>query len=279
MKLLLISPIRAYATKRLVAEVADQKIELTVMPIGELARLNYAVNPADYDALYIRQAYLEFDRQASAEHLSKVIDVARQFKDAGKVVVDQSIAEGDLGLGKYEALKKLRQGGIQVPGTDGLSYPFIAKWNYGFGSKHTYLIKTPDDLKKPQQKYSSDQIIMQEFIKADFEYKLITVGYKSLPVIIKLKMNHNKFLPDLTQPQVLSINEVPAVVELAETAAKILKRELAKVDILEAGGQLYLLEVNRWPGFQHFETVSKFNVAAEFLRYITAACKKSRFPL
>jgi glutathione synthase/RimK-type ligase-like ATP-grasp enzyme len=283
MKLLLISPKNAYATRRLAQEAPAQSIELKIMEIAQLRDLNFKVDPAGFGALYIRQAYTEFKKEVSAAQLRDLIGFAKSFKDAGKVVVDAAIAEGDLGGGKYEALSRLRGAGVPIPQTSLLintplqeiAYPVITKWNYGFGAKHTYLVKAAEDLKKIEHLYDPSQILVQQFIKADSEYKVITVGYKSLPVIIKLKTNNDKFLPDLQSRQIITAAEAPGAIKVAETAAKTLKRELAKVDILEVAGRFYLLEANRWPGFQYFEKASKYNVAAEFLRYLSASCKKS----
>ena len=285
--MLLVSPKKAYATKRLQEEAAALGIGLASTEIGELRRRNFQVDPADFDALYLRQAYTEFRQVVPESELEEIIGFAKKFKDAGKVVVDDSIASGDLGQGKYEALVRLQQEGAMVPKTvllkdvpsEKISYPIIAKWNYGFGAKHAYLLKTADDLAKVAKKYSPDQILLQEFIPAGCEYKIITVGYRSLPVIIKVKTARGKFLPDLDNYEILSAAAAPEAVKLAETGAKVLKRELAKADILEANGRLYLLEVNRWPGLQYFEKAAKFNVAAEFLRYLSEACKKAGFPL
>lgn len=262
MRLLLISPKPAYATRRLQAEVIKQDIELTLFDIKDLVARDFLIDPADFDAVFIRQAYPEFDR---------VINLAKQFTEAGKVVVDHSIAAGDIGLGKSTALNRLAEQGVIVPKpVTETSFPLVAQWVYGFGGKHTYLVQNKNDLTKVKQLYSSEEIMFQEFIVAEFEYKVLTVGYKALPVIIKLKTNHNKFLPDFKKYEVISPASVPAVVELAEKSAKILKRELAKADILAVGNQYYLLEVNRWPGLRYFETMTEYNIASEFLSYIRA---------
>ncbi len=267
MPLLLISPTNAYATKRLQEEALLANVELQSFDVADLAKQSFNINPSNFSLLYVRQAYPYF---------REVIDLAEKFKAAEKPVVDAGIAEGDLGLGKLITLQKLQASGVSTPKTNFVSTlnqidfksPLIAKWNYGFGGKHTYLVKNPADLDSLTKKYPSEQLLLQEFIPAEFEYKLITVGYKALPLIIKLKTNHNKFLPDFSKYEILQLQNVPEVVSLAERAAKILGRELAKVDILEAGGKLYILEVNRWPGLQTFEKLSGYNVAQAFITHL-----------
>ena len=64
------------------------------------------------------------------------------------------------------------------------------------------------------------------------------------------------------------------MIALAERAARVLGRELAKVDIIQdAEGELFILEVNRWPGFQNFEKLTGYNVAGEFVGYLQKKLK------
>ena len=68
--------------------------------------------------------------------------------------------------------------------------------------------------------------------------------------------------------EVVGVDKIKKIVYLAEQSSELLKRELAKVDILESAGKFYVLEVNRFPGLKSFEELTKFNVTAEFLRYL-----------
>lgn len=270
MRLLLISPNNVYATERLTVEGEKMGFSVAAMEVKELGKINFDINLSDFDALFIRQAYLVGPQPT--KYLQAIINLAQKFQQAGKVVIDQNIGTGQLGRGKLKMLEKLEQQSIVIPKTSLLtqaepSYPFIAKWIYGFGSKHTYFVRSQVELEKIKSHYPIEELMAQEFVTAEYEYKVITTGYKSLPVVLKLATNR-KFLPDLKQVEVLPMSKAPAAVAVAEKSAKILGRELAKTDILEANGQLYVLEVNRWPGFQYFEKVSRFNVANEFLNYI-----------
>ena len=280
MRLLLLSPKNVYATRRLQEEALKQDTQITLIDVQGLVQAGYDIDPVSFDAFYIRQAYVDFNRQAAPEHLQKIIDLAQRFQAAGKKVIDRAIVSGDLGAGKYESLLRLKVQGISVPQTrllsdsGSMSFPEIAKWNYGFGAKHTYLLQTPHDLGSVRQKYPSHEILIQEFVPADFEYKVITIGYKSLPILLRVKIHASKFLPDLKQYQVLPVSDtspdLSEVIGIAERASRILRRELAKVDILQVGDRFYVLEVNRWPGLEYFEKTSKYNVAGDFLRYIQA---------
>lgn len=116
---------------------------------------------------------------------------------------------------------------------------------------------------------------MQEFIAADCEYKVITVGYKALPVILKFATHPITNRPDFNNYSVIGLNsankqssQIQEIVNFAEQSSLVLKRELAKVDILQKAEKFYILEVNRFPGLESFENLTKYNVAKDFLLYL-----------
>jgi hypothetical protein len=121
--------------------------------------------------------------------------------------------------------------------------------------------------------------MQQEYIEADWEYKIITVGYKALPVILRFKFNKKSGRVDFSSARRVPIygpfglpmnRHATNLPQLAELAAKTLGRELAKVDILEKAGKFYVLEVNRFPGLKSFEQQTKSNIYAKFIEYLAA---------
>jgi glutathione synthase/RimK-type ligase-like ATP-grasp enzyme len=272
--ILCVSPKDAYVSRRLVEEANLIGIIVEIADVHELAAKNFDINIDLYDAIFVRQAY---------PHFKEVAALAKKFKVQGKVVVDANIVEG-IGQGKFEALQKLSSAKLSTPPTQLLSqttvphtlfaYPLVLKWIYGFGGEHTHLISSSGELEKIARQYSQNELMVQEFVEADYEYKVITLGYKSLPVVLKLGFNAHLIRPDYARCEVVSAETAESVVRLAETASKILGRELAKTDILEKDGVLYVLEVNRWPGLEVFEEYSGHNAAKDFVAYL-----KSRLEL
>ncbi len=265
--ILLISPKQVYATKRFIAEAQKLKVALKVLDAKDLARRNFKINISKYHTLFVRQAW-PYEKQ--------VIALAKRFHRAGKKVVDAVIAHGELGKGKWADYQKLQKAGLPIPSTclnngRGLNkyeFPFILKWIYGFKAKNVFLIKNWEQFKKPLPVHPKKEWMIQEFIPADYEYKVITVGSISLPVILRFEINKKIYRPDFKKIKVIHASGEPYIVKLAEKASKILKRELAKVDILESNGKFYILEVNRWPGLKSFEQLTKYNVAREFVEYL-----------
>src|SRR5947209_2213537 len=100
--ILVISPQKVYATKRLTEEAAILGIPLEVLPAEEVIKENFDIYK--YSCLYVRNPYI--DQKPAA--LGQILALAKKFKANGKRVVDTTIAEGKLAEGKwvdYEYLK------------------------------------------------------------------------------------------------------------------------------------------------------------------------------
>ncbi len=295
MAILIISPKEVYATARLKEEFKKAGLPGIFFDVNDLAVRRFSVKLSKYSGLYIRQAY---------PYQTAVTQLALRFAHSRKPIVDANIIRATQDSGKWGVYQTLMQHGVSIPQTvllssqsvsqdDTRAYPYILKWIYGFGGQHVYLIKTKDDAHRVLQKYPPEQLLVQEFIEAQYEYKVMTVGYNSLPVVLKFKTSGKYFRPDFKNYKILdchpersegSLHEIPRqarndsreeeVIALAERAARVLGRELAKVDIIQdAEGELFILEVNRWPGFQNFEKLTGYNVAGEFVGYLQKKLK------
>jgi glutathione synthase/RimK-type ligase-like ATP-grasp enzyme len=297
MAILVISPKEVYATARLKEEFKKAGLTGVFFDVNDLAARRFSVKLSKYSGLYIRQAY---------PYQTAITELALRFAHSRKPIVDANIIRATQDSGKWGVYQTLMQHGVSIPQTvllssrsasqdDTRACPYILKWIYGFGGQHVYLIKTKEDAHRVLQKYPPEQLLVQEFIEAQYEYKVMTVGYTSLPVVLKIKTSGSSFRPDFKNYTVChpeldsgsSMNDrtildssfrwndtTQKVVALAERAARVLGRELAKVDILEdQRGNLFVLEVNRWPGFQNFEKLTGYNVAGEFVRYLQKKLK------
>lgn len=279
--ILLVSNKETYGSKRLKQELGIKNYEVRIQSVFELFEKNKRLDVSKFNTLYIRGAYYN----ESPEFLPQVVELAKEFKEAGKRVVDANIADGFLGLGKWEDYKKLKEAAVSIPETRILSEsvvtdcfaikpslndePKVAKWTHGMKAQYVHLVSSRDQLQKFYNQYPKGELLLQEYIQAEWEYKVITVGYKALPVVVRFKIKDLRFGIDFKTSKALKIYKIDQkIIQLAEKASKTLGRELAKVDILEKDGRFYVLEVNRCPGFKSFEQISGFNVAGEFVNYL-----------
>lgn len=267
MNILVVSPKNTYAAKRLTEEALKARVNIKFASAKEIAGLKIK----EYDVLYIRNPYLK----ASPRYLTAVVKLAKKFKSAGKKVVDSMVADGNLGQGKWSDYQKLIKANIPIPKTRLMRgreqvefFPFILKWVYGMKGGNVFLARDGNQLAKILPLHPKNQWLFQEFIRADYEYKVVTVGYKALPAIVRFNMAGNGFKIDYYSNKIVKKSSIPKVVKLAERAAKVLGRELSKIDMLQKGNQLYVLEVNRFPGLDSFEELSKYNVFKAFLQYL-----------
>jgi glutathione synthase/RimK-type ligase-like ATP-grasp enzyme len=276
--ILVISSKNSYATQRLVKEAKGKKLEVRVMDIQDLIAVNFKVQANGFDILYVRNPYLN----QSAQYLPNIIKLAKTFKAAGKRVVDANISSGFLGKGKWKDYQVLKKAGLPIPETYkyeqkikfSKTHPksYFLKWIYGFRGKGIFTVKSDMGESLIPNNVAKAELMHQEFIVSDYEYKVMCVGYKSLPVVLKFGMD-KMLRPDFKNFKVLKKTTCNNVVALAEKSAKVLGRELSKIDILEKDGKFYILEVNRFPGFKSFEQLTKFNVAKEFLKYLMGCSK------
>ena len=292
--ILLISPKNLYATKRLINEAKKSKIPLEVLSMEELRAKNFKINIKHYQTLYIRSPFVN----GSPKYFPQIISLAKKFKRAGKKVVDAVIAKGELGEGKAKDYQRLLKAHLPIPkmvtlfdGRQKVLPKFVLKWQYGFKGQHVFFVHDKKQILKIAKKYPKGELLAQEFIKADYEYKVITVGYKSLSVVLRFEIDKKTARPDFKKYDVIPVHQFSTssnsilraspdanrdelrsdyrkVISLAERASKLLGRELAKVDILQKGKKFYILEVNRWPGLKSFEDLTGYNAAGEFVKYL-----------
>src|SRR3989344_1123962 len=281
----IISSKNVYAAERLLREVRSKKHEVRILDINDLLSCDFKFVINQGDVLYVRNPYFN----GRPDYLPRIIKLAKSFKAQGGRVVDANITRGDLGKGKWVDYKKLMKVGLPIPRT--LKYEsrimnygsalstkhlalsiFIIKWIYGMKAKGTFLIKQKSDFKKIPIMIPTKELMAQDYIEADYEYKVITIGYKALPVILRFKFNKKSGRVDFGSHKTLvknkNNNKYNEITQIAEKASKTLGRELAKVDILEKAGKFYILEVNRFPWLESFEKLTKYNVFGKFLEYL-----------
>ncbi len=230
--ILVISSKKVYAAKRLREEAGIKNVELRIMSavggsasggnvgckimdVADLLACGFKVDLTLFDVLYIRDPYLN----GSPKYILQIIKLAKKFKRAGKRVVDSVIVDGELGQGKLVDYYKLREAGLPIPKTTCLNhgrdlnkygYPFILKWVYGFKAKNVFLINNQADLKAILSLHPKEEWLVQEFIKAEYEYKVITVGYKALPVVLRFKILDSGFRTDFDKYNVIQTPTTPS---------------------------------------------------------------------
>lgn len=235
---------------------------------------------AEYDAVIIR-SFMPF--------VSEALTVARLFRAAGKVVVDENMTDEGYAISKMYDYIALASKGIAVPHTRQvfdpndaeafaaeLGYPCILKGIHGSEGRHVHKVDSQPQLRRLLLQYKTGELMVQEFLPAEQDYRVIVVGYHALPVYVSRKPCPGEFRTNFEfNEEVIShpLSEAPHFQEIAERAARVLLREFSGVDIRCRGATPIVLEANRRPGFKGFEEATRHDVAGAFIQYVADKCR------
>jgi RimK family alpha-L-glutamate ligase len=270
---------------RMQEEAIKSQMELEICEIGDIFSItdikcvgifkNNRDLVKEYDALVVRNFF---------PHISEALTVARLFKEAGKTVVDDSLTTEGYVISKMHDYLLLAHAGLPVPITfqtnnrqeveklaDEMGYPCLLKGVHGGLGQHVFKIKNVFQLRRTLSHYPDGELLLQEYLPAEEDYRVLTIGYKSVPLFVSRRPRPGDFRTNFALegegvPHPLS--EMPELAPLAENAARILKREFSGVDIRMKNGIPMILEVNRRPGFDGFEAATGLNVAKLILEYV-----------
>jgi RimK family alpha-L-glutamate ligase len=228
-----------------------------------------------YDGLVVRTFY---------PYISESLTLARLFHEAGKVVIDESLTDEGYAVSKMHDHLVLAEHGIPTPRTwqvfnprqvetlaEELTYPCLLKGVHGARGEHVYVVQNAEQLQRRLWHYPYGELMLQEYLPAEEDYRVMVLGYRALPAMVSRKPPKGDFRTNYSLGGRFirhDLIEFPAFQSLAESAARALRREFTAVDIRFKGDQPMVLEVNRQPDFEGFERATKFDVATEVVRYI-----------
>ncbi len=230
---------------------------------------------AAYDVLFVRTFH---------PYISETLTIARLFAEAGKIVIDQSLTDEGYAVSKMHDHLVLTRNGIPTPRTwqacnpqrmailaEQLTYPCVLKGVHGARGEHVYLVHDVEQLHRRLRHYPCGELMVQEYLPGSEDYRIFVVGYQALPVMVSRKPPKGDFRTNFSLGGKFTkreLSEFPDLKDVAEQAARALRREFTAVDIRLKNGKPIVLEVNRQPDFRGFEHATQFDVAGEVVRYI-----------
>ncbi len=234
---------------------------------------------ASFDAVILR-SFMPF--------VSETLTVARMFRAAGKVVLDRCLTEEGYAMSKMHDYLVLAEAGLAVPRTVQcfdvvestkaaavFGFPCVVKGTFGACGTQVYRVDQPEDLKDVLSRETPGHFMVQEFLPADRDYRVMVVGGRALPVFVERRPPPGDFRTNFDLHSTITpvpLAARPDLQTLAERAARTLRRQFAGVDIRERDGVPLILEVNRRPGFQGFEAATGFDVAGALMDEVARLC-------
>lgn len=224
----------------------------------------------------IRDFSLVCIRRADHSLFSLAGTLALYLDNFGVKYFDTSFREIGAAGDKFTSLSKLAFAKIPVPTSmflwrdklsekaplvvEKLGMPLIAKEFASQRNSAIFFLRNRSDFEKiklVEVKGRPAQFLFEPYLKIVKEYRLLVLGNRVAVAHTKAMRNYEGFkvvdeTPDdnltFLPPEKISTE----LKKIAVTAARVLNIEIAGVDICEdAGGQIYVLEVNRGPGFIH----------------------------
>ncbi len=152
-----------------------------------------------------------------------------------------------------------------------LSFPLVAKRNYGSLGKGVFLLENKDELVDFEKKYQSEPHLYQEFIKSSFgfDYRLILIGGKFVAGMKRLNENGD-FRSNIAVGGKGILTKIPdSYISLAEKAANLLKLDYCGIDLLKGkNDEPILCEVNSNAFLKGIEETTGINVAYQYAKHI-----------
>ncbi len=239
------------------ASLADVVVEI----VGKKARIFNPQTGEDFSdaSLYIFRSWHQ-----QAEMAAAVISLAEA---RGIEVLDHQLS--GISPGKFKHHVLFWAAGLPQPITvlcassisaqryimskkNALGWPCIVKASDGQKGENNYLVKSKDTLEDTLVKLDGKQIILQEFIENQGDWRVLCFGEKVRMGFFRQAasaLSHHNNASTGGRTQLFQTKDIAQeVISLAQSAAKVTNVQIAGVDIIpNSSGKLYLLEVNHPP--------------------------------
>ena len=158
-----------------------------------------------------------------------------------------------------------------------LSFPMIAKENFGSLGKGISLISNEEELYQYEHDHKQVAHLYQEYIESSkgHDYRLILINGKFVASMKRVN-NNGDFRSNVAQGGHGEEASVPqSYIDMAEKASKILKLDVCGIDILDdSDGNPVLCEVNSNAFFQEIEKITGKNIAKQYAMHIASSLNK-----
>ena len=280
-----------YTPKRVIEAANKHGVDLAVIDINDLS-FTVAEGTVgvfyknkdivhDYDVLVARTFF---------PYISETLTIARLFHNAGSTVIDSSLTDEGFVVSKMHDYLLLAGSNLPVPRTwqssntetllseaSRLGYPCVLKGVHGSHGIHVHLVGSEAEARIKLAQYQPGELMLQEYLSASEDFRLMVVGYRTMPFLVSRQPIPGDFRTNVglgISTAAHQISDYHGLAEIAQNAARVLRREFAGVDIRYSNGVPIILEVNRRPIFENYERVTGFDVAGEFMQYITEKRKR-----
>ncbi len=222
------------------------------------------INIADYDIVYFRRAGKGF--------LWLAATIALYLESVGKLYFDSTYKEvGPTGT-KLNSFVKLALSGLPIVPSiycdkgsiikncgmiaEKLGLPLVAKDLYSQRGLGVSLVKTREDFRKLTGEFPNKKFMFQKFIDKKEEFRVLVLGDKIGSFEKKTSTDSNEFRNNVSlgaSEEFINVSDISEEIRFTSVkASKVLNIQIGGVDVVaDKAGRIWLLEVNRGPGFTY----------------------------
>lgn len=264
----------------LVEEITKCGHEATHINIKELIIVS---SESGFDILYKDSSILDFDvfilRSAFRSLKNEMCMIANFLLKNNKTIIDAVVGENYIAGKMYESYL-LSQAGIASPLTmqifvdenkskvsGKMKFPIIAKPIVGSKGRGVQKINDMEELEKFKVIEDTDKFLFQEYIPIAYDIRVFVVGSEALGAMKRI-VGKDDFRSNASLgAAVEKIELTDSLKNIAISATRAYRYEVAGVDIVIHGGREYVLEVNNAPQWMAFKKVVGINPAEAIVKY------------
>lgn len=249
-------------------------ISIQINPNSQIKFLIDNIDATTYDMVYFRKVDKSYkDIAIALSHILKKKSIpfidSLIVKQRGISKVYQSILCSLYGISSPKSffVSKIKSNISFSDFVKEVGIPFILKDINGTKGVNNFLIHTIEEFNKVTKQ--SVEFIAQEYIPHNFDYRLLVYNYKTSTVKKRVKTDLNEHRANISVGGKLKSVDItsidPEIRQLAERAAKIMKRQLVGIDILtsQVTGEHFFIELNNSPAFardiERFDDIQKLH--------------------
>ncbi|OGI25060.1 MAG: hypothetical protein A3J76_02395 [Candidatus Moranbacteria bacterium RBG_13_45_13] len=152
-----------------------------------------------------------------------------------------------------------------------LKFPVVIKLTEKERGEGVFLAKNAVEIKRILGKNKGQEIILQEYLDNDFDYRILVLGHKTKLGETRTRTNKREFRNNACVGAVeefFPAEEVPSdMKKISEQSSRIMNIQVCGVDIIRSRkGKIYVIEVNFSPGFTLDEKMDELNQTADYLK-------------
>jgi len=287
MKIAILGCERSWSVKKLEEEAKKRGHKITFIKISDLV---FEIDPKLKVSINGIKDLKNFDilmRRRIVEGYLQSLVAASYMRKHNRLVIPRRVDVGQAYDDKMTQAVKLHNGGVKhLPVFQTLSrknaikllntvdYPIIIKGLIGTKGKQVFKVNSKSAALKLLKKYKYANVLIQEFVNIKHDYRVFVVGKKILG-IMKRVIPEGEYRANVAQgAKTVKTKLSKRVKKIAMQAIKILKYDIAGVDVIYHKKMPAVLEVNASPGLEGFSKTTKINVAEKIIKYLE---KRQRF--